>query len=43
MSRFPSIYIHRAVRAAVEIELLKQDGSFAPVETLLRDWLKRRH
>ncbi len=38
-----SIYIHRAVRGAVKIELLKDDGEFsALVESLLREWLKSR-
>ncbi len=38
-----SIYVHRAVRGAVKIELLKEEGEFsALVEALLRDWLEGR-
>jgi hypothetical protein len=38
-----NVYLPRAVKTAVRIELLRQDGHLSYlVESLLRDWLKQR-
>lgn len=39
-----NVYLPKDVKAAVKIELLKSGGELSElVETLLRDWLKRRN
>ena len=38
-----SVYVHKDVRNKVKARLFEQDGEFsALVESLLRDWLKKR-
>jgi hypothetical protein len=38
-----SVYVHKDVRNKVKSRLFEQDGEFsALVESLLRDWLKKR-
>jgi hypothetical protein len=38
-----SVYVHKDVRNKVKARLLEQDGEFSTlVESLLRDWLKKR-
>jgi len=38
-----SVYVHKDVRSKVKARLLEQEGEFsALVESLLRDWLKKK-